>query len=331
MSTEFVLPPSLIAHEAEWTLLDFTGTQQSPLSGAIRTVSRGQRWQARLRWNSMTQDDRHLLSALMAVVRGKSGRIWIPDPSYRKRGSFPAPEMLTNGSFENGSTSFTAGGSCVLSGHNRTLRMAINGATAPYAYQSVSLVSGVAYALRSCLVDGVNTDADTAGVRMHDGTNTYDSLGSVRGLITASAVAGASGAGTQRVIFVSAGAASGEVIFSTYASLRRCALASGAASAGATSMTIDILPNSTAGLLYAGDRVEIAGEFKTVTFDLNSDGSGVGTLFFEPALRKAVADNSPIIIGEPMMKAIFSEGQVQVSRPGVDLLSDFDFTFMEAS
>ena len=331
MSTEFVLPPSLIAHEAEWTLLDFTGVQQSPLSGAVRTVSRGQRWQARLRWNSMTQDDRHLLSAIMSVVRGKSGRIWIPDPSYRQRGSFPAPEMLTNGSFANGATGWTAGGNCTLTGQNRMLRMAITGVTAPYAYQSVSLVSGVAYALRACIVDGNGTSADTLGVRMHDGTNNYDTLGAARGLITSSAVAGASGAGTQRVLYVSAGMANGDMALVTYASLRRCALASGAASAGATSMTIDALPINTIGVLDAGDRVEIAGEFKVVTFYLNSDGAGAGLLMFEPALRKAVADNSPVIIGEPMMKSIFSDGQVQVSRPGVDLLSDFDFTFMEAS
>lgn len=330
--TDYVLPPSLIANEAEWSLIDFSGVQQSPLSGALRTVSRGQRWQAQLMWRNLVKEDRNTLAALMALARGKSNRVWIPDPSYHQQGSFPATEMFTNGSFVNGATSWTAGGNCTLSGFNRTLRMSITGVTAPFAYQSVSLVSGVAYALRSCIVDGVSSDTDTLGVRMTDGTNNYDNVSaSARGLITVAAVAGASGAGQQRAIYVSAGMANLEVVFSTYASLRRCAIVNGAASAGATSIPIDALPNSTNGLLRAGDRCEIAGEMKTVTFDLNSDGSGTGTLFFEPALRKAVADNAPVIIGEPMMKGILIDGAMQNTKPGVELMSDFSFTFSEAS
>jgi hypothetical protein len=116
-----------------------------------------------------------------------------------------------------------------------------------------------------------------------------------------------------------------------YASLRRCALA---VNPGATtyyaSLPIDTLPNSTQGLLRAGDRVEINGEMKTVTFDLNSDGSGAGLLMFEPALRKLVPDNAPIIIGEPLMRGVLASDIVQASRPGTSLFSDFDLTFIEA-
>jgi hypothetical protein len=332
--TDFVLSPSLVPNGAEWSLIDFSGVQQSVLSGATRTVSRGQRWQARLNWYNLIGDNRAYLSALMASLRGKSNRIWIPDPTYRQRGSFPAPELLTNGDFVNGATGWTAGGNCTLSGHNRTLRLSMIGVTAPYAYQSVSVVSGVAYAMRSCLVDAVGSGSDTLGVRMSDGSNNYDSVSSsARGLITVAGVAGASAAGNQRIIYVSSGASSGEAVFCTYASLRRCALAVNPTSLTTfyTSLPIDALPINTNGLLRAGDRVEVNGEMKSVTFDLNSDGSGAGMLFFEPALRKFVPDNAPIIIGEPMMKGIFTDGAVQVSRPGVNLLSDFDFTFVEAS
>jgi hypothetical protein len=118
-------------------------------------------------------------------------------------------------------------------------------------------------------------------------------------------------------------------ILCSYASLRRCALVvNPGATVYGSSLPIDALPASTVGLLRAGDRIEVAGEFKILTADLNSDGSGGGTLMFEPSLRKVIADNAPVHIGEPLMRGVMMSDFTQASRPG--LASDFDASFIEA-
>lgn len=67
----------------------------------------------------------------------------------------------------------------------------------------------------------------------------------------------------------------------------------GATSAGATTCTIDGMANSTNGILKAGDYVKFASHEKVymAVEDLNSNGSGSGTLTFEPPLRVDVAND----------------------------------------
>tara|TARA_R100001463_G_scaffold118747_2_gene174581 strand:- start:138 stop:740 length:603 start_codon:yes stop_codon:yes gene_type:complete len=71
----------------------------------------------------------------------------------------------------------------------------------------------------------------------------------------------------------------------------------GAISAGATTCTIDGLANSTNGLLKAGDYFRFSSAIKVymAVEDLNSNGSGEGTLTFEPPLRTAVVDNTSLV------------------------------------
>lgn len=71
----------------------------------------------------------------------------------------------------------------------------------------------------------------------------------------------------------------------------------GAVSAGATSCSIDGMANSTNGIFKAGDYFRFTGQNKVymVVADVNSNGSGAGTLTFEPPLRANVADNTVLI------------------------------------
>ena len=71
----------------------------------------------------------------------------------------------------------------------------------------------------------------------------------------------------------------------------------GAVSAGATSCSIDGMANSTSGVFKAGDYFRFTGQNKVymVMADVNSNGSGAGTLTFEPPLRANVADNAVLI------------------------------------
>lgn len=67
-----------------------------------------------------------------------------------------------------------------------------------------------------------------------------------------------------------------------------------------TAIYVKGLPASTLGLLLAGDQVEIDGQIKFLTASLDSDAAGLGYLQFSPPLRRAVSDNTPVIVFKPM-------------------------------
>jgi len=71
----------------------------------------------------------------------------------------------------------------------------------------------------------------------------------------------------------------------------------GAILAGVTSVAIDGMANSTSGVFKAGDYFRFTGQNKVymVMADVASNGSGQGTLTFEPPLRTNVADNAILI------------------------------------
>ena len=71
----------------------------------------------------------------------------------------------------------------------------------------------------------------------------------------------------------------------------------GSISAGATTCSIDGMANSTSGVFKAGDYFRFTGQNKVymVMADVSSNGSGAGTLTFEPPLRTNVADNAVLI------------------------------------
>lgn len=103
----------------------------------------------------------------------------------------------------------------------------------------------------------------------------------------------------------------------------------GSSSAGVSGVNLKGLPLSTTGLVVAGQRVEIAGETKIATADLNSDAAGLGYLQFEPVMRAAPADNAPVIIGQPAGRFVLTEDASWVTRPGMQ--SDGTLTFIEAA
>ena len=71
----------------------------------------------------------------------------------------------------------------------------------------------------------------------------------------------------------------------------------GAILAGVTSVAIDGMANSTSGVFKAGDLFRFTGQTKVymVMADVSSNGSGQGTLTFEPPLRANVSDNAILI------------------------------------
>jgi len=68
-------------------------------------------------------------------------------------------------------------------------------------------------------------------------------------------------------------------------------------SAGATTCTIDGMTTSTTGILKAGDYFRFTGQEKVymAVEDLDADGTGSGTLTFEPPLRSDVANDVALV------------------------------------
>lgn len=331
--TEFVIPPSLCANEVDWTLVDYTGAQISPLSGAVRTISRGQRWQAHLTWSNLVDEDRALFAAFMARVCGKSNRVWLADPGYQQRGSFPTQELLVNPLFD-GTTGWAPYTGATLKGNNREMQVQAPGTSSYGFLQAVNLNAAMAYCLRSIIVDGALSSAVTNRNQWSQGATSFVSpTSNLRGMYRNAGVSNAFTAWNVFPLLMTTGTpVAGSLQLCNYASMARCAMVVNPSAAIIyNSVKIDALPFSTDGLLRAGDHVEINGEFKTVTSDLNSDGIGSGWLMFEPAMRtQVVPDNSPVVIFQPMMRGYLASDAMQPSRPGPTLFSDFEFTFVEA-
>lgn len=72
------------------------------------------------------------------------------------------------------------------------------------------------------------------------------------------------------------------------------------------SINVKGLPASTADLLLEDDLFEINGELKSAISPLSSDGTGLGTLIFAPALCRSPADGDGVIINKPMGKFILA-------------------------
>lgn len=85
------------------------------------------------------------------------------------------------------------------------------------------------------------------------------------------------------------------------------------------------LPVSTVGLLVAGDQVEIDGQIKFLTASLDSDSAGLGFLQFSPPLRRAISDNTPVIINKPMGRFMLAGDDLSfMNEPGVQTMAALD-------
>lgn len=97
-----------------------------------------------------------------------------------------------------------------------------------------------------------------------------------------------------------------------------------ASSQTGSALNVKGLPVSTTGLLLPGDWVEIDGQLKKVTASLDSDAAGQGYLQFSPTLRRAVSDNTPIIVNKPMGRFILAGDAGWSNDPGVFSSSSID-------
>lgn len=73
--------------------------------------------------------------------------------------------------------------------------------------------------------------------------------------------------------------------------------------------------------------IEINGELKILSSQMDSDGAGCGFVHFHPPMTRAANDNDGVVIKQPMGKFILSENPQWTNNLGAYL--DVDLT-MEA-
>ena len=104
----------------------------------------------------------------------------------------------------------------------------------------------------------------------------------------------------------------------------------GAISAGVTSVAIDGMANSTSGVFKAGDFFRFTGQSKVymVVADVSSNGSGQGTLTFEPPLRANVSDNA-ILIYSNVDFTVGLTGDIQEFTIGTENYLQYEIDLIE--
>ena len=331
---EFFWPLDIIPNKQTWSIRDASAVFTSPMTGTTKTVTRpGTRVGCSITLTKLSTSQRHKMLALIAALRGRANRIWIPDISTPLRGSFPATELLTNTVFETATTGWSSSSSeLVLSVDSGRMRLTRTGVLADrYVSAPITTVASTVVLFRAGVIQGRAAPSYALQVGTTGGG--------------AELVAGAqkTAGGLQHVVAPTTGTLSFPAI-RDYSSGRaadffqivdspsaaRCAWVQGASQTG-SGLYISALPVSTDGLLLAGDIVAVytdAWEIKRLTANLNSNASGTGFILFEPALRVSPANAAPVAIYRPMAKFMLAGESVGwETLPG--FYSDFTLDFME--
>lgn len=327
--TDFLLPPSIYPATEDVEIIDSNSFPFQPQFGAgpdqVQQYA-SPRLRVRQRFVALRQEERAIMLALVAKLQGRYHRLRA-QVGYSNRGSWSASELLTNGTFASGTTGWTSSNAeLVLSAADRVLRGTRTGVTGDRTIQATvaTTVSGVTYAARLLAEAGRGAMdyqlqlGTSAGGTQLSSTGSDFTAGGLRTLV-------GTATGTSTYFSILDGTSSrstGGFQEFTYASLRRVALVQGASQTG-NGLLIDQLPTSTDGLLLRGDLFEINGELKRVTAALNSDGSGIGYLQFDPPLVRSPADNDPVHMALPLSRFVVSEAK-WTNRFGV--YADLDLT-----
>jgi len=104
----------------------------------------------------------------------------------------------------------------------------------------------------------------------------------------------------------------------------------GAISAGATSCSIDGMGNNLTGVFKAGDFFRFTGQSKVYmcVADVSSNGSGAGTLTFEPPLRANVSDNT-VLIYNNVDFTVGLTNDIQEFRVGIENYFQYEVDLIE--
>lgn len=307
MSNEVIFPPWVQPSDEQSTLSDTTAQPFIPSQAPglpQRVLFVEPRLLVQQVYSSLRQGDRAAVMSALRRVKGKWATLRVI-VGYDLRGSFPGGELLVNGTFQQGTGSWTpingGGGSAPnLTVADGTIRVAhTTGNSLDYIKQDITgITSGAFYAARAAFVPG------------NDPTNNFwvngvtPSNSPAPGIITN--VSQVASTGFSARFGNNVGNIAGNFFEIAYASLQRCAVVDSGTWTG-NACNVKGLPSSTSGLLLADDLIEINGELKACTAALNSDANGKGYLQFAPAFFRSPIVNDAVMIGQPIGKFILND------------------------
>lgn len=225
MSIEVLIPPYIVPQEESGTLVDDTTSIFRPTQ-APGFAQRASFVEPRLRiqqsFKALRQNERGAMKAALRQVQGRFGTIRAL-VGYALRGSFPAAELLTNNTFANGTTGWTASAEGSVSVTDRILRLTRTASTtiiyvdaaattvvpyAPYVGRAISAPGRGSFNSIDIAFSGVSAGPTASAGALHK----YAIVPLTTSLTMEIADVGTSGQ------------ISGDCISIPYASLSRCAL-----------------------------------------------------------------------------------------------------------
>jgi hypothetical protein len=335
---DLFVPPWLRVTGGSLSYQSNTDASESIFTQAVRTLDHtGDKIRTTLRIDNASHREltptRSFLEALRARMRGQASRVWLGDWAYTQRGSFPAGELIGNATFGSGLAGWTVSSANIgIAVSDRVLRSTRASVSADETIRTGALttVSGATYIARVMAYAG--RGAMDFRIRLGTTAGGSELAASAADITTgglATLVATATGTSTFfSIVDGVSGRSIGGYMDFMFASLSRCALVNGASQVS-SSINIDALPASTAGLALPGDLVQIGTQLCKVVQSLDSDSSGTGVLHLAYPPRTTPADNAPVIFNTPMGRfvATSNEGGAEYS-PGV--FSSHEFEFVEA-
>lgn len=236
--TDLLFPPGINIARNRFRYLDSTGISRSPFGGVTRTAALlGDRLGATIETvpvggkdpGSVT--DRAALIAFIALMQGQQNRAYLWDHAYRQRGSYLAPELMSNSDFASGAAApWTLGtdfaGSLVYDNVLRVTRTGNTGVSDLLYQVSASLALGIPYHGRAMLMAGSYPNSIALDERSSGGSQlSVGTAVSGFGMARHTFVAQGAGGGLGMKESAATLAQAGDYVMVPYISLARCALA----------------------------------------------------------------------------------------------------------
>lgn len=330
-----VMLPNIDPNSMDWGIDGVGAINQSPLNNAIQTRSRvGDAWNCSLDYRKITEGDRQELVAYIAELRGVVGRSFIRNHSHQVRGTFPTSELSPNVNFDSSVSPWT-GTLAALSVNGRRLKIRNTTAAIGQARSgALTTINGAGYVFRVMCITGSTTSWILRAGTTAGGSEYIASTETTAGLKTFRFTTTGT---TLHLTVMCNSIVLGDFVFADFITCARAMRVNGAAQTG-SSLTISDAAGIADGELLRGDFVEVlkttssieVGELKRLTQDFDRQTSSPEILFFEPPLRGAPADNSGVIVFNPLMKGVLVNDDLTwstkppgfISRVGLDFIED---------
>lgn len=309
--------------ESAWSLDEPVGEFEPAFGYGPGQVVRYEtaRWRCRLRFDSLSQAERHQLARFLAMC-GRHRSFWMFDPSHNLRGGFPSSELIVPGATWTGGHTVTT--------DSDGIRGTRSASSSYVASPALTVVANATYAWRALLEISACTASPSFtpyGASTASGTN--------YGTGSASSTGGrfalkCSPTGTTLHVNVQSGSWTAEANWGTlpFMVIRRPSVVrafmvdggGGSQTQTGTGLYVKGLATSANGQLQNGDMVEVVSgttsQMLRVVEDVNGDGSGKGWMKFEPMLRKAVSDGDLVIPYRPWVRLRMTTAPELLTRPG---------------